>query len=167
MPRKEELIMKQHSLMTNGIMLDNGLIMESGNIVNHARKIQEFSVNGDHTGLMKYYYESRVLTDEEYEMLDDVMIDSCIGRVPVTHAYAHSLEQYETTHEMIPKQIQQLIQEDAAARGINFTPTKYEEIIMEYLNQYDMSNEVYDKVHSLAKQHADYLSERKALGLEE
>jgi hypothetical protein len=75
-------------------------------------------------------------------------------------------ETYESACERIPGKIQTLIAEDAKARGLEFTPSAYEEIIMEYSHTYGMDNELYDKVHKLAQQHADYLSERKALGLE-
>jgi len=64
----------------------------------------------------------------------------------------------------IPQQIQTLIEQDVQARGVVITEgMTYQDYFIK--NQADMSPEVVEQVNELNKIYAEYLEERKALGL--
>jgi hypothetical protein len=101
----------------------------------------------------KEHTHSYCITDENGLLVRVLEYESFMG------------ESYESACERIPNKIQQLISEDAKNRGIDYTPTDESEIIIEYSRVHGMDSALYDKVCELARTYADYIAERKALGL--
>jgi len=82
----------EHHLQGDGILFNDGVILQEGDIVEYARKMEKFSLAEDHEGLLDFYFETAI-PDYWYELCDDIIINSCIGRTNITSVYAHALEQ--------------------------------------------------------------------------